>query len=202
MHTADTPPGEVSTSTSSSTDEDAISFDSGIGTASAVTTTHLDSEHSAIHVLNRPHWSTCASSSQRHERHKSRHQSGQKSAKLPRSGIFVIYSCVRDWHQVDTSVPFANRIEKSEITLGYFKEKVFSREGHYRFFFKTYYDELDMEVMEEYTDCNDSQLLPVLLLARGKRVVIGTVTCSWMYLYMPVDFSWISLLTVRNQCQC
>ena len=177
MPTADTPPGEVSTSTNSSTDEDAISFDSGISIASAVTTTHLNSEQSATHVLNRPHWSTCASSSQRHERHKSRHQSGQKSAKLPQSGIFVIYSCVRDWYQVDTSVTLANRIEKSEITLGYFKE-VFSREGRYRFYFKTYYDELGMEVMEEYTDCDDSKLLPVLLLARGKRVVIGTVTCS------------------------
>ena len=178
MHTADTPPSEVSTSTSSSTDEDAISFDSGIGIGSAVTTTHLDSEPSATRVLNRPHWSTCASSSHRQECHKSRHQSGQKSAKLPQSGIFVIYSCVRDWYQVDTSVTLANRIEKSEITLGYFKEKVFSREGRYRFYFKTYYDELGMEVMEEYTDCEDSKLLPVLLLARGKRVVIGTVTCS------------------------
>ena len=162
-------PGEVSTSTSSSTDEDAISFDSGISMP------HPDSEHLATRVMNRPHGSICDSSSQRH---KGRHPSGQKPAKLPQSGIFVVYSCVRDWCQIDTSVPFGNRIKKSEITLGYFKEKVFSRDGHYRFFFKTYYDELGMEVMEEYTDCDDSTVLPVLLLARGKRVVIGTVTCS------------------------
>lgn len=169
-------PGEVSTSTSSSTDEDAISFDSGISIASAVTSTHPDSEeHLATRVMNRPHGSVCDSCSQRH---KGRHPSGQKPAKLPQSGIFVIYSCVRDWCQIDTSVPFANRIKKSEITLGYFKEKVFCRDGRYRFFFKTYYDELGMEVMEEYTDCDDTTLLPVLSLARGKRVVIGTVTCS------------------------
>ena len=124
--------------------------------------------------------SRCSICESRCAHHKRRHHShsDQISAKLPQNGIFIVYSYVHDWCHFDTSVPFANRIEKSEITLGYFKEKVFSREGRYRFYFKTYYGELDMEVMEEYTDCDDSKLLPVLLLARGKRVVIGTVTCS------------------------
>jgi len=75
--------------------------------------------------------------------------------------------------------PFAHRVEESEITLKQFKEKVFSRKGHYRYFFKSYYEELDMEVMEEYTDCCNSTPLPVLLLGRDKRkVIIGTVTCT------------------------
>ena len=48
------------------------------------------------------------------------------------------------------SVPFGSRIEKSELTHG--------KESNFVFFFpgkniivKMYYDELDMEVVEEYT---------------------------------------------------
>ena len=181
MSTAGPLPGEVSTS---STDEDTIScIDSGvstagtISTASAVTTTHLDSECAGPHLVIKPHCSACGSSTPRRAHHKSTLHSGQKSATLPQNGIFVTYTYINDWSHFNVSTPFAKRIRESEITLAYFKEKVFSRKGHYRFFFKTYYDELGMEFMEEYTDCDDSKLLPVLPLARGKRVVIGTVTC-------------------------
>ena len=181
MSTAGPLPCEVSTS---STDEDAISFDTGVGTAgtistaSAVTTTHLDGECLGPHLMIRSHCSACGSSTPKHVNHKSTPHSGQKSATLPQNGILVTYTYINDWYEFDTSNLFGKRIKKSEITLGYFKEKVFSRKGDYRFFFKTYYDELGMEVMEEYTDCDDSTFLPVLLLAWGKRFVIGTVTCS------------------------
>ena len=182
MSTAGPLPGEVSTS---STDEDAIScIDSGAGTAgtisttSAVSTTHLNGECLGPHLMVKPHCSAYGSSTPRHAHHKSTSHSGQKSATLPQNGIFVTYTYINDWCDFSASTLFAKRIRESEITLAYFKEKVFSREGHYRFFFKTYYDELGMEVEEEYTDFDDTTLLPVMLLARGKRVVIGTVTCS------------------------
>ena len=176
---AGVPSGEVS---SSSTDEDIISFDSGvstvgtISTASAATTEH---PHLATHLIIRPH---CSISSvhlprQRHSHHKSVHHSGQN--KLSRKDIFIVYTAA-DLYPVDTHIPFMKRIEESEATLGYFKENIFPKKGHhYRFFFKTHNEELNMVVMEDYTDYNDSTLLPVLLEGREKRRVIrATAVCS------------------------
>lgn len=132
----------------------------------------------------------CRSCSERymHARYKTTHRYGRSRysphclptiPELPQNGIFIVYTYIHDWSQFDMGTPFAHRVEESEITLKQFKEKVFSRKGHYRYFFKSYYQELDMEVMEEYTDCCNSTPLPVLLLGRDKRkVIIGTVTCT------------------------
>ena len=179
MSAAGTPSGEVS---SSSTDEDTVSFDSGVSTAGTISTASIDTTtqpYLATHLMVRPHCNITSGrpERQRHLHHKSAQHSGQN--KLPRKEIFIIYTAA-DLYHVDTRIPFMKRIEESDVTLGYFKEKIFPKKGHhYRFFFKTYNNELDMVVMEDYTDYNDSTLLPVLLEGREKRRVIrGTAVCS------------------------
>ena len=179
MSAAGTSSGEVS---SSRADEDIVSFDSGVSTAATISTASIDTTtqpYLATPLMVRPH---CNISSghperQRHLHHKSAQHSGQN--KLPRKEIFFIYTAA-DLCHVDTRIPFMKRIEESEVTLGYFKEKIFPKKGHhYRFFFKTYNNELDIEVMEDYTDYNDSTLLPVLLEGREKcRVIKGNAVCS------------------------
>ena len=70
-----------------------------------------------------------------------------------------------------------------------------------------YYDELDMEVVEEYTtEYSDAYCCLFWYWAREKPVVIGTVTCSWMYLYtankyllVPHEYHYHSQYV--NQCQ-
>ena len=107
------PSGEVS---SSSTDEDIISFDSGvstvgtISTASAATTKH---PHLATHLMIRPHCSISSGHPQRQRcsHHKSAHHSGQN--KLSRKDIFIVYTAA-DLYQVDTHIPFMKRIEEPE----------------------------------------------------------------------------------------
>ena len=188
-------------STSSGTEEEVASFvDSGVGTATSTTFTSGSSCHeeplACTSLMTRPHSSKrvniceCRSCLERHThtRHKTTHRSAQSKhslhclptiPELPQNGIFIVYTYIPDWSQYDIGTPFAHRVGESEVTLKQFKEKVFSRKGHYRYFFKSYYEELDMEVMEEYTDRCDSTLLPVVLFGRDKRkVIIGSVTCT------------------------
>jgi hypothetical protein len=59
----------------------------------------------------------------------------------------------------------AKRLNTSSLTLGDFKDKVFNRRGQYRFFFKSYCEELNDVILEEMTE--DTQSLP---LYEGKIV--------------------------------
>lgn len=56
--------------------------------------------------------------------------------------------------------PFAKRLSGAELTLKDFKERVFARKGEYRFFFKYFCADVNMELFEEFSD--DLSLLPLL----------------------------------------
>lgn len=62
------------------------------------------------------------------------------------------------YHLDDFPTPYAKRIGGTGITLAEFKEKVFARKGDYRYFFKSFCEDLNMEIMEEYSD--DAAVLP------------------------------------------
>lgn len=60
----------------------------------------------------------------------------------------------------DLPTPFAKRLSGSDLTLKDFKERVFLRKGEFRFFFKYFCPDVNMELFEEFSD--DLTLLPLV----------------------------------------
>lgn len=75
---------------------------------------------------------------------------------LPRSRVLTLVVYTLN----ELSVPYAKKLSGNDFTLKDFKEKVFGRTGEYRYFFKDFFPDVNMEVFEELSD--EAALLPVL----------------------------------------
>jgi hypothetical protein len=75
------------------------------------------------------------------------------------SGVLVLYDLVDISSPSVKRPPFAKKHPSSDLTLAEFKDKIFSRKGDYRFFFKSFCEDIDDAIMEEISD--EETILPL-----------------------------------------
>ena len=74
---------------------------------------------------------------------------------LPRSRSVTLFVYTLN----ELPVPYAKRLNGVNFTLKDFKDRVFGRTGEYRYFFKSFFPDVNLEMFEEFSDENRS--LPV-----------------------------------------
>lgn len=86
---------------------------------------------------------------------------------LPRSRSVTLFVYTLN----ELPVPYAKRLSGMNFTLKDFKDKVFGRTGEYRYFFKSFFPDVNLEMFEEFSD--EEMPLPVCggkVEARVERV--------------------------------